>query len=213
MAPLAAMLSNKPVEVHRGILGQVTPGPGATGINQMLSSSFLLTLPDKPVRVGDSWETAVKAQGQLGLGGGFAPNLPDVELKLTYTLKSLEDKGGHTLAVIETKGKSGAGDAGAGEGGQNYTGTTRFDVTAGGVQSAKYIADVKLKMNLGGLLGGAPGGAAPPPGGVKPEGLPGSMQIDGTMSFDLAEVPLAPAKSPAKKPVAKKAVRKPLSRK
>jgi hypothetical protein len=210
MAPLAGMLSNKPVEVRRGALGEVTPGPGVTSLNQMLNSSFLFHLPDHPVKIGDSWETS-ESGSALGLGGGIGgglgPKLPEVQLKLTHTLKSLENKGGHVVAVIETKGVSGATDGAADDQGQKYEGTVRFDVTAGGVQSAQYSADVKTKINLAGLLSGGGGGLPGAPGGApKPENLPGAMRIDGMMKLDLAELPLVatPAKPAAKKPGAKK---------
>jgi hypothetical protein len=216
MAPLAGMLSNKPVEVRRGALGAVTPGPGVTSLNQMLNSSFLFQLPDHPVKIGDSWETSESGGSALGLGGGIGgglgPKLPDMQLKLTHTLKALENKGGHVVAVIETKGGSGAAEGAADDQGQKYEGTVRFDVTAGGVQSAQYSADVKTKINLAGLLSGGAGGAGLPgaPDAPKPENLPGAMRIDGMMKLDLAELPLvtAPAKPAVKKPVAKKPVAK-----
>lgn len=218
MAPLAGMLSNKPVEVRRGALGELTPGPGVTSLNQMLNSSFLFHLPDHPVKVGDSWETEESGGSALGLGGGIGgglgPKLPEMQLKLTHTLKSLENKSGHVVAVIETKGVSGAAEGAADDQGQKYEGTVRFDVTAGGVQSAQYSADVKTKINLSGLLSGGAGGGGglpgAPEGAPKPENLPGAMRIDGMMKLNLTELPLvaAPAKPAAKKPVAKKPVAK-----
>lgn len=229
---LEGMVSGKAMTVRRNALGQVTvDAAGAAGISQMLNSSFLLQLPEKPVKIGDSWETSFKASGQLPVGGPLSPNLPDLELKLTHTLKSLEMQKGSQVAVIETKGSAGVGQPAAGgpemppagqdmpPAGQTYSGTTHFDVTRGTILSGKYGADVKMKVPVpAGLGGGFPGA---PQGAPMPEGAPGSMQIDGMMTFTLGEAPLvtpkpAPKKAaPVKKatPAKKPAPRKPAPKK
>lgn len=211
LGPLAAMLSSKPVEVHRNGRGEVTMPADATGLTQLLNSSLLVQLPEGAVKPGDTWETTAKGQGQLPLGGalGGAPGgaLPAVELKLKHTLKALEKQAGRTIAVIETAGGAALGE-GQGEGSQKFSGTTRFDVAEGAIKSATYKADVKMKLKLPAALGGAVPGAAPDAGNPAEGGADaGAMQIDGVVAMDLSEV-LPTAAKPAAKPTAKKPVRK-----
>lgn len=209
---LEGMLAGKPLSLQRNAQGQLAAvAADATGISQMLNSSFLLQLPEGPVKVGDTWETAMKGAAKLPVGGPLQPQLPDMELKLTHTLKSLETSGGKLHALIETKGgaTSSAGENKDAPMGQTYSGVTRFDVNQGAILSGKYSADIKMKVPVPTGLGTAP--PAAPEGAPTPEGMPASMQLDGIMSFTLGEAPMVPAQAAPK--ATKPAVRKPAVRK
>lgn len=182
------------------------------------TNAATVQLPDHPVKVGDTWETTMKTKPAIpGSPGGGASAVPEMEIKLTNTLKGLETKNGKQFAIIETVG-TGSLPAGAGgalqELNQNMAGTTRFDVGRGAVVSGQYSLDMGMKMQgLGGLgvPGGPGGGAPPPPGGGPGAGGEGAQQspgirIDGAIKINLFEAPApAPGKAPAKKrPAGKK---------
>jgi hypothetical protein len=216
LGPMAAMLSNKPITVRRTVLGQIeTDGQPNASLGQLLGSSFLIQLPERPVKVGDTWETAVKLPGAPG--GAVPIAAAPIEVKFTHTLKALEMVNGRLQAVIESAGTAPAAPSAAppapapppaqppGEGapappmvapsgGTSYAGTTRFDIEGGSIVGGKYTSDIRVTMPLGGLLGG--GGGAPPPAGALPDGI----LIEGAMSFDLGEVPYTPPAPVVRKP-------------
>ena len=205
---MEALLSGKPTTIQRGPLGALSaPGADAMGLGMMMNPSFLVQLPEKAVRVGETWETSVKTAPSLPLGAPVTTPLPEMELKLAHTLKSLDTAGGKRHALITTTGGiSTAPEAKDVSMTQTYTGTTRFDIPAGIVRSGRYKAEIKMRMPVPAGLPGAPpapeGAAAGETGGA--EAKP-TMQVDGLMSFGLTEAPVPqPKKAAPKKPAPKK---------
>jgi hypothetical protein len=197
-----AGMTGRVINLRRTATGE-TSGAEGGATRGVISSTHLMQLPDKPVKVGDSWETVLVMQPNLPLAG--PQELPEVEIKLTHTLKALQPKGGKLHALIESAGGGATPEGGSVVVQQKYAGTSRFDVSTGSVASGDYSMDLHMESPL-------PSGLAP--GGD--QAMPKRLQIDGTMKFVLSEQPLtAPAKKPvpAKKPAprtapAKKPVKK-----
>lgn len=173
-----------PRTVHRNPRG-VLQGGEAVGGNAIGGSTMaLVQLPDKPVQVGDSWESVenvkIGVPGQPGQG--IAPTKANEEIRLTHTLKSIEAKNGKRFAIIESSGSS-ALESGEGAGpssNQNVLGTARFDIARGAVVSTQYTVNVN---SLGGPSGG---------------------RMDANFDLTLNEAPAAPAKPAAKAPAKKR---------
>jgi len=218
LGPMAAMLSDQPVIVRRDARGRIeTDAAPNASLGQLLGSSYLVQFPEGPVKVGDTWESTMQMPGGAPAGVPLPVQGAALEVKLTHTLKALETVAGRLIAVIESTGQTpglpapepapapAPGEAPGGVAptpeGTTYSGLTRFDVAQGAIVGGKYGTQIRLSMPLGGLLGGgAPGGA---PGAAAP-GLPDGIRIEGSMAFDLGELPyVAPAAKPAPKPAAK----------
>ena len=127
--------------------------------------------PDAPVKPGDVWKTGVQ-MGMLGMQA--AANL---------TLTGVDTSGGRTVAVIaqKTDGALNTASAGAAAPGSlkmtgrvSGTGTLRFDVGAGAVESQTGVADIAMNMT--------------PPGATAPM----KMQMKVTSTLARAQAPAAP---------------------
>lgn len=177
--------------MRRTPTGEVTLVSGiGNGVGQVTGapSAVIAQFSPDPVRVGESWETVQKFRP--GVSGTAPPGVtpPEVEVRLTHTLKSIEVKNGRRHALVETTGSGSTPEGSATSVSQNITGTTRFDIERGAVLSAQYDVDLSMKLSLAGL--GQP--AAP--------GLGGVIRIDGMLKIVLTEAPAAPAKPAPKKP-------------
>ncbi len=211
--PAAALKGvNTPFSLRRDPFGVQSPIPGAKAPNSPLlreiTNSFL-QFPDKPVAVGESWETVMKSRPDVGGPGSVPGASPEIEVKYTHTLKSMETKNGVRYALIESIGSGSVpGPDGMPGSSQDVSGTTRFDIARGAIVSGQYTATLNLK--LGGLQ--LPGAAAAGAGNGQ---APPNMSIDGQTVTTFVEVPATPAKKPvAKKPATRKpAARKPVAKK
>ena len=191
----------KPVVVHkdpRGGVSMVTQGAAGTaspGVGELFGGAnvSVMTLPDHPVKVGDSWETTQQIQPNIPVPNGGASAVPMVEIKFTHTLKSLGTRNGKVYALIDSTG-SGASPEGApgGSVNENFTGTTRFDVARGAVASGKYNVEVSIKLPAATL------GAVPPAGAPGAAAAPPNMRIDGSIQMVLMEAAPPAAKAGAK---------------
>jgi hypothetical protein len=206
-AQMQAQLA-KPVMFRRTPRGEMTAVDGGTapvGAGGLGGPSLSIAfLPDRPVQVGDTWETVQKVQASVP-NPSAQVQIPEIEARFTHTLQRLESKDGKAFAIIESSGSGAApeGVAGAVSGTQNVSGTTRFDVTRGAVVSGQYTIDLGMSIPIG---AGAAGAAQPPSGGV-----PQGMRIDGTIQMVVREE--VPAPVPTKKPAAKKpAAKRPVRR-
>lgn len=215
--------SGAPVVVRRDARGNETPVTGRDLMTQLLGSgaTSVVQLPANPVRPGESWEVSTKVRPNVpGNPVAAGMPMPELEMKLTHTLRSIESRNGKQFALIDTVG-TGSMPAGAAgmlrEMSQSFTGTTRFDIRRGVIVSGQFSSDMGMKMAMPRGLG-APGAApgAAPPDGAAPEGAapggeagaaPGAMRIDGALKINLVEVPAAPAR-PAAKPATKRPARK-----
>lgn len=179
----------KAAVLRRDPQGKVTPvGKGSDAIGQLFGSSSytLVQFPDKPVSVGDSWETVERIRPSV-VGKRVPFVIPEIEFKYTHTFKGIQEKNGRKTALIET---SGSGSTVGAEGGENMlnqsvTGTTRFDIARGVVVSSQHNVILSL------LLGVPSGGAAAQPGGA--------LRLDGSMDVVVTEAAGKPAAAGAKK--------------
>lgn len=211
--PAAALKgANIPFSLRRDAYGAQSPVPGSkpptSPLLREMTTSFL-QFPEKPVAVGDSWETTMKSRPEVGGPGSVPGAAPEFEVKYVHTLKSVETKNGVRYALIESIGSGTApGPDGMPGSSQDVSGTTRFDIARGVVVSGQYTATLNLKLGGLQLPGAAAGGAAN--GQASP-----AMSLDGQVITTFMEVPVTPVKKPvAKKPVAKKPVaKKPAARK
>jgi hypothetical protein len=187
--------------VKRDPRGQITlvKGQGA-GVGQVLggASLGLAQMPDKPVKVGDSWDISQKIKptvpGPTGSAGGGTARMADIDVQFTHTLRALEVKNGKQHAIIDSTGNGFLPETGEGPVqtmSQNFTGSTRFDVNAGAIVSGQYSVVVEATMSQAiGTPAGARGGGP-------------NMRMDGNIQVTFREAPATPA-APAKKPAAKK---------
>lgn len=210
------------ITLKRDPRGNITIDP-AKSKNQMLMGVLptYLQFPEKPVAVGETWETVLKTQPTVG-GGPSGITIPEIELASTHTLKAIEVKNGRRHAIISTTSTSAlapapaapaapaapgappADAAGAPPAVQvETTATTRFDIDRGTIVSGQVkslntfnMGQIQIPAGAAGALGGAAGA----PGGA-PAGAPG-MRIDGEVAFDFSEV-AETAKKPTTKSKAK----------
>ena len=196
-----AMTATGPFKFKRDPLGQMSGDAkdlAAIGGLTEGAATGIASLPEKPVQVGESWEKSQKVRPNIG---GANPNAavatPEIEVKMTYTLKSIETKNGKKLAIIESSGSgSTPADAQGLSLNENITGTTRFDIDRGAVAGGRYNADISMKIPMPQIpgLGQGAGAGAPAAGAM--------LRIDGTMQTTLLEIPATT--SAAHKPAAKK---------
>lgn len=187
---LKTLMQSKKGVLRRDAMGGISPVSGAAAeLGALLSSGMIgpmLRLPEQPVSPGDTWEFTQKYRPSVP---GPVPSLggdADLDLKLLYTFKSLEKKGGKEFALIETVG-SAQGNSEQGSTNVSITATSRFDIARGAVVSSK----VTNNLNMAGVS--VPGNAAA--GG----GQASSSQIDAVLDIVVREVPPTPAKSAPKK--------------
>ncbi|MFN3652072.1 MAG: hypothetical protein ACK47B_21055 [Armatimonadota bacterium] len=199
---LGILGGSKPVPFKRDTRGRMT----GAAVQQSQASwggfgtNTVFELPEEPVSVGDVWETQLKVKPPLPGGGAAAPGVevPEFEVQFTHTLKRIDTTGGKQHALIESVGSASTPEqmgSAVRSISQNYTSLTRFDIKRGAVVSGKVTMDMSMVMDLGGLA---------PPGAAGQPGAPSGLRIDGLMDMSYQEVPAAPAKAPAKKPVRKK---------
>ena len=141
------------VEGFQDFLKQATSG--STPEMQEMMKGFLsednlkqmsagnMGLPDKPVKIGDSWP--VKTEMSLGPMGEMVMNL-------TYTFKGWEQRDNHKCAALEYSGDISIkpGDAGATTVTVDHgkaTGTTWFDPAMGMIIETSGKQDMALKIN------------------------------------------------------------------
>lgn len=165
-----------------------------------LSLGATVQFPDRPVKVGETWETRRRFAGQ-GLGSGLRSTAGTVEKELTHTLKEIQRKGSRQIAVIETTANSTETPPGGAKPDgrtptrgilQTTTGLTYFDVGRGVVTLMKFSADATAH--------------ADPPRSLPPLDTPEPplLRVDGHVDLTLTELAEAPATSPARaKPAAK----------
>ncbi len=191
-AGLETMMKTRKGVIRRSPIGELSAvsGDGAE-LAQMLSSGIVgptLRLPDHPVNPGDSWEFETKFRPAIP---GPVPSLSgpqEMDLKLTYTFKALDKKGGKQFALIETAGNA-EGTGPQGTAAVSQKGTTRFDIARGAVVSGK----MSTTLNMA-------GSDAPPAANNAAAGV-GGMRIDAVFDVVLREVPVtaAPAKAKGKR--------------
>lgn len=202
-AAMQNMAPKKPVILKRDPTGASTlVGGAAPAMGTMMGgiSGSIAQLPGKPVKVGETWESVQKVKPSLPGPAAQAGQIPEVEIRLTHTLKGLAEKNGKQFALIETTGNGSipmaSGTVQSMD--QTVSGITRFDIARGAVVSGQYKLDLAMRMGLPPGLGAGAGGAA---GGGAPQG----MEANGTFNMTLME---APVPAGAAKPAAKKAGRK-----
>jgi hypothetical protein len=184
-----------PAITRRDPRGRVTAASNRPDpISQLFgsSSATILHLPDKPVEVGESWESTQRIQPTVpgGAAAGIAP--PAIELRLTHTLKSVSVKNGRRFAIIESTGSSETSQGGQSASNQSISGISRFDVTRGALVSQQYNADMGVQLPM-------PANAAAPPG------APQSLRMDGIMTVTITEAVAAGNKAaPGRKPARKR---------
>jgi hypothetical protein len=189
---LEPMMKPRKGVIRRSPIGELSPvsGDGAE-IAQMLGSGIvgpMLRLPDHPVSPGDTWEFESKFRPAIP---GPVPSLSgaqDVDLKLTYTFKALNKRGGKQFALIETAGNA-EGTGPQGTVAVTQKATTRFDIARGAVVSGQVSTTVNTA-----------GADAPPAAGNGAPGV-GGMRLDAVFDVVLREVPATatPAKSRGKR--------------
>jgi hypothetical protein len=184
----AAAAMQTSATIKRGPRGETSgPGGSTATAGQLLGGAALSSslLPDRPVKVGVSWETTQMVSPNVPGPAGAAAPAPPIEVKFTHTLKELQKRNGNVHALIESVGSGTAPEGAAGSSAsQSITGTSRFDLTRGVLAGGQYQIDLSVKAPIAALNGGAAPGAAGQ-----------SVNIDGTLKMTLVEAPPAPAKA------------------
>jgi hypothetical protein len=134
------------------VAGQLKKSMGEKMLTEEISQSAR-QLPSKPVAPGDSWEVSQKQD--LPTGG-------TMDLKMTCTLKKIEEAGGHKVAVIEMTGgtakpkpddteKKPDGDAPAKTMTMDLqqTGTMKINVATGQTEESDIVQDTTMNMVVG----------------------------------------------------------------
>ena len=169
--------------LRRGPDGREVKGPGGQD-----ASAFgpVLMVPNRPVKPGETWEHVELVKPTIVGLPNSGQVAPPVEVRFTYTLKSVESRGGKQFAIIETSGSSSnGGQAGLNH---NYRGTSRFDIGRGVVVAGQYVVDTTVELPAAAL--------GIPPG----EGTPERIRVAGSTQIKMEEAPAAPAAPAAAKP-------------
>lgn len=175
--------------VKRTPSGAIAEG-GAPNVGGVGPGSSLAQFPDRPVKVGDTWETTRPVGAGLQGPGAAAGTV--LVARYTHTLKEVVKKDGRRFAMIQSSGAATPADqAEAPDVRQSLSGLTRFDIERGVMVSGQYKLDLSMKVAAPALLGAAAangGGAVP------------MMQLDGLTTITVLEATAAPN---GKKPTGK----------
>jgi len=199
----------------KGQLSQQLRGMfGGQDISQLFGSGLpglgMLVLPTEPLQIGQQWtqETAVS----LPLPGNVAGEAgPKADYKIQYTLKEIQQKGTHQVALIDSRMEialphtevpmpAPPGGNPPAQGGtmsmdnfsQTVSGTHSFDVTDGAFRTSDHTTKLGMQMQMSNP--GAPAGAAP-----------GTMGLDGSFNMKVSAGPDVAKPAPAKAAPAKAA--------
>jgi hypothetical protein len=149
MAAAFKQILGKKIDVTLDNKGAVTKVEGAGMVEKSVKEMFTQNLPDKPIAVGEHWENTMKQD----MPGGKPLNV-----KLTSTLRKVDNVGGHKVAVIDIEGKgtkeaatsknSEEGEAPApGKMVMDMKGTIKLDLVTG--QSVESEVTVNADMDMG----------------------------------------------------------------
>ncbi len=175
--------------------------------NENLTLTLNLVLPERPLKVGDSWETettsAVPVPTDFGQGKVIQPK---VLFRLTNSFKELKRVGDRKIAVIETLGTGefkGSPEDSLVSMNLSLTSNSQFDVDGGYVRGESGNFDFLLRLKVETLL---------PPQlleKARTEGrqLPEFLDFDGTLAMTTVEgapTPTKPAVGRKPAPVSRK---------
>ncbi len=140
--------------LRRSAVGRTTD---TAGVPDEDSFATLFIAPDKPVKIGETWEHTERIKPSAwGIPASAA--IAGLETRVQHTLKSVEERDGRKLAVVDTSGSLTGDSATTGGVQQSFTGTTRFDIAAGRPVSGQYWIDVTQELPASALR--LPPGAA-----------------------------------------------------
>ena len=218
-----ALTDAAPMVLRRDRLGLVAPQAGDSAPPMSLASTtsspaLLLRFPEQPVRVGETWEGSIRSSVAVpGVPGGGA-TIPDVEVKVSHTLKELQTRNGRRFALIATSATTTVAEARTAQGNtlrnfsQALNGVTRFDLDAGKAIGGTYNVVFSAELPAVAPPGGAPPGTGPIPPAPAAPGSPGGtapgaggaapfrFKIDGTADITVSEAPAAATRpTPAKR--------------
>lgn len=208
MGMLQNLFNSKPVTLKRDARGNAAAGLAGANPGQLFGMAAMIgvSLPEGPVKVGDTWESTRRTAPSLPGPLAGSASAPDVEMKFTHSLQAVEVKNGKQFAIIESTGSPAPPIAAPGEStvdaaNQSISTTTRFDVARGVLVSSRSSIEFSMRIGAPTLPGGpAPSGAAPAAGQ--------SLRVDGTIDLTVTELPTPPAR-----PAAAQARRRPARKK
>lgn len=212
MGMLQNLFSSKPVMLKRDVRGNAAAALTGANPGQLFGMAAMtgVSLPETPVKVGDTWESTRRTAPSLPGPLAAAGSAPDVDMKFTHSLKALEVKNGKQFAIIESTGSPAPPMAAGAEStvdaaNQSIATTSRFDVARGALVSSRSSIEFSMKIASPTLPGGPASGGAPPAAG--PMGGQ-SLRIDGTVELTLTEVPAAHARPATRAPARRRPARR-----
>jgi hypothetical protein len=117
----------------------------------LVASTF--ALPDRPVRVGEAWQTSYRLLPDLPGSLAREVRTPVLTVRFTHTLQALQTKNGRQYAIIRTEGAGLTPPESPVTVQHDYAATTRFDVARGVVVSGQYRLDIttsSTRLDAGG---------------------------------------------------------------
>jgi hypothetical protein len=185
--------SGRVLETKSSLNEALKQATGGRDITQMfglggMQGVGMIVFPEEPLRVGSQWENKSSVPIPMLMPG--PPGAPEgkMELKRVNTLKAIEQKDGHPVAIIETNievsmprteiplpaegGKPAASPVTIEKMTQTVAGTSRFDVTDGALQAGDYTAKVGMQMKMP-----TPAAAGAPRPGAGTMGMDGNFRL------------------------------------